>query len=88
MVEFRSVLTCLIGCVGGLMVLHFRVLLGYSSLVHIGFMAIISLERIISFFVYYIVYFIVNAGLMLSLWCVRVYSFFDLLKRKNGNSFV
>nr|QVD39146.1 NADH dehydrogenase subunit 2 [Corbicula fluminea]QYH50567.1 NADH dehydrogenase subunit 2 [Corbicula sp. QL-2021]WNS59843.1 NADH dehydrogenase subunit 2 [Corbicula fluminea] len=88
MVEFSSVLTCLMGCVGGLMVLHFRVLLGYSSLVHMGFMAMMSLESMISFFVYYIVYFIVNAGLMLSLWCVSVYSFFDLLKSKNGNSFV
>nr|WOV69023.1 NADH dehydrogenase subunit 2 [Corbicula japonica] len=88
MVEFSSVLTCLMGCVGGLMVLHFRVLLGYSSLVHMGFMAMMSLESMVSFFIYYVVYFIVNAGLMVSLWSVSVYSFFDLLKSKSGSSFI
>nr|YP_009943030.1 NADH dehydrogenase subunit 2 [Villorita cyprinoides]QOD40735.1 NADH dehydrogenase subunit 2 [Villorita cyprinoides] len=84
--ELSAVLTCLVGCVGGLMMLHFRVLLGYSSLVHMSFMVVLGIFEMSSFLIYFLVYFFINLSLMVSLWVVSIYSFFDVLKSKMVSS--
>nr|AKZ29885.1 NADH dehydrogenase subunit 2 [Geloina coaxans] len=88
LVEFSCMMTCLIGCVGGLMILHYRVLLSYSSLNHLGFMVILSIVDVYGLLMYFIVYFLINVFLMVSLWVMSVYSFFDFLKNKMGSVWV
>lgn len=64
-VELVVMVTALLGCLGGLGVLHFRVLFAFSSLIHTGFMVILSLVSLFGFFLYLLVYFFLNIGLVL-----------------------
>jgi len=45
-IEMLAVLTSIVGCLGGLGVLNYRVLIAYSSLVHLGFLVILCLAEI------------------------------------------
>nr|QOE56574.1 NADH dehydrogenase subunit 2 [Antigona lamellaris] len=80
--EVIASLTCVVGCLGGLGVLSYRVLLGYSSLVHLGFLMILCCVSSSGLWYYLIFYMILNLGLMGSLWSLKVYSFSDLMKEK------
>uniref|UniRef100_UPI00315CD5CF NADH dehydrogenase subunit 2 n=1 Tax=Glauconome virens TaxID=457868 RepID=UPI00315CD5CF len=86
--ELSSIMTGVVGCLGGLQILHFRVLLAYSSLIHLGMMVIISVSWGVAFFWYYCFYFVVNFFFMMSLWVMGIYSFFDVVKSKGSLSWV
>nr|AGW53609.1 NADH dehydrogenase subunit 2 [Arctica islandica] len=79
MVEVCAGITGLLGCLGGLSMLHFRVLLSYSSLIHLGFMVILCMVNISLFMVYLLIYSILNMGLMMGLWSTSTYSFLDIM---------
>nr|AKE36675.1 NADH dehydrogenase subunit 2 [Meretrix lamarckii] len=85
-VEVLGVLTCLVGCVGGIGMLNYRALMGYSSLSHLGFMVILCLVEMGLFWSYLVIYGLLNLGLMASLWSLSIYSYSDLLK-EGGVSF-
>lgn len=85
--EILSSITCVVGCLGGLGVLRYRVLLAYSSLVHLGFLLILSCIDSSSFLIYISFYFLLNACLIRSFWKLRVFSFIDTIK-ENKNNFV
>nr|AKE36662.1 NADH dehydrogenase subunit 2 [Meretrix lamarckii] len=78
--EFLGVLTCLVGCVGGIGMLNYRALMGYSSLSHLGFLVILCLAEVSLFWSYLVVYGLLNLMLMSSLWSLSIYSYSDLLK--------
>lgn len=79
-VEFRVIITALLGCLGGLGVLHFRVLFAFSSLIHTGFIVVLRMVSLFGFLAYLTVYFFLNLGLVLCMWVSRVYSALDVLK--------
>nr|YP_009498473.1 NADH dehydrogenase subunit 2 [Dosinia japonica]AWK60543.1 NADH dehydrogenase subunit 2 [Dosinia japonica] len=85
MLELLASLTCVVGCLGGLGVLSYRVLLGYSSLVHLGFMLIMCCIDEKCFLVYMSFYSLINFCLMSSFWKLSVYSFLDLVKEDKSN---
>lgn len=59
--------------------LNYRALIGYSSLVHLGFLVILSLTEV-SFFIGYLVFYsLLNGGLMWRLWVLGVYSYSDFI---------
>lgn len=66
-VEFSACLTGLVGCVGGIGVLQFRVLLGFSSMVHLGCMIFICLVRWDVFLSYIALYFCLSFRLIMRL---------------------
>nr|YP_010990139.1 NADH dehydrogenase subunit 2 [Polymesoda caroliniana]WOV69027.1 NADH dehydrogenase subunit 2 [Polymesoda caroliniana] len=76
--------TVLISGVGGIEMLHFRVLMGYSSLVHSGFMAMLAVSDFNWFVVYYLFYFVISLLFMASMAYIGVYSYQDFLKNKKG----
>nr|QLH90196.1 NADH dehydrogenase subunit 2 [Meretrix lusoria] len=78
--EVLGVLTCLIGCVGGIGMMNYRALMAYSSLVHLGFLVVLCLVEIGLFWNYLFVYGLLNLMLMWSLWSLSIYSYADLLK--------
>nr|UJH93212.1 NADH dehydrogenase subunit 2 [Venus verrucosa]UJH93225.1 NADH dehydrogenase subunit 2 [Venus verrucosa]UJH93251.1 NADH dehydrogenase subunit 2 [Venus verrucosa]UJH93277.1 NADH dehydrogenase subunit 2 [Venus verrucosa] len=80
--EVLAALTCLMGCLGGLGVLSYRVLLAYSSLVHLGFLIILCLTSLNYFWFYMAFYMLLNLCLMGSLSWLSVYCFGDLMKEK------
>nr|YP_009491830.1 NADH dehydrogenase subunit 2 [Dosinia troscheli]AWI68000.1 NADH dehydrogenase subunit 2 [Dosinia troscheli] len=84
-VELLASLTCVVGCLGGLGVLSYRVLLGYSSLVHLGFMLILCCVDEKCFLTYMSFYFLINFCLMSSFWNLGVYSFLDFVKEDKLN---
>nr|YP_009455670.1 NADH dehydrogenase subunit 2 [Lutraria maxima]AUH21196.1 NADH dehydrogenase subunit 2 [Lutraria maxima] len=79
-VELVVMMTALLGCLGGLGVLHFRVLFAFSSLIHTGFMVVLSMVSLFGFFSYLLVYFFLNLGLVLCMWSSSIYSVLDVLK--------
>nr|YP_009491817.1 NADH dehydrogenase subunit 2 [Dosinia altior]AWI67986.1 NADH dehydrogenase subunit 2 [Dosinia altior] len=83
--ELLASLTCVVGCLGGLGVLSYRVLLGYSSLVHLGFMLILCCVDEKCFLTYMSFYFLINFCLMFSFWKLSVYSFLDFVKEDKVN---
>nr|YP_009944379.1 NADH dehydrogenase subunit 2 [Ectenagena elongata]QFG38767.1 NADH dehydrogenase subunit 2 [Ectenagena elongata] len=80
MIEFSACLTGLVGCIGGIGVLQFRVLLAFSSMVHLGYMVFMSLIGWNEFLTYMSLYFCLSLSLMASLWICGIYSFLDLTK--------
>ena len=82
--EFSVIITALLGCLGGLGVIHFRVLFAYSSLIHSGFIVVLRLVSFIGIFLYLGVYFLLNLGLVFTLWCSRVYSLIDVVKVRSS----
>nr|UJH93342.1 NADH dehydrogenase subunit 2 [Chamelea striatula] len=80
--EVLASLTCLAGCLGGLGVLSYRVLLGYSSLVHLGFLIILCVVSLNYFWFYLMFYMVLNMCLMGSLSWLGIYCFGDLMKEK------
>nr|UFQ25457.1 NADH dehydrogenase subunit 2 [Calyptogena rectimargo] len=83
-VEFSACLTGLVGCVGGIGVLQFRVLLGFSSMVHLGCMIFMCLVSWDVFLSYMALYFCLSFSLMMSLWICGIYGFLDLMKPNEG----
>nr|UFQ25379.1 NADH dehydrogenase subunit 2 [Archivesica diagonalis] len=83
-IEFSACLTGLVGCIGGIGVLQFRILLAFSSMVHLGYMVFMSLIGWDVFLSYMGLYFCLSLSLMASLWVCGVYSFLDLVK-SNGD---
>lgn len=77
-IEILACVTRLVGCLGGLGVLSYRVLLGYSSLVNLGVITILCCIN--QFIFYFIVYRLLNLFVMFSLYKIRVFSFIDLIK--------
>ncbi|YP_009305281.1 NADH dehydrogenase subunit 2 (mitochondrion) [Ruditapes philippinarum] len=78
--ELLCVLTCCFGCLGGLGILNYRVLLGFSSIQHLGCLMILSCCSSWSMWMYLIGYSVLNIGLMISLWVLNISSFLDLSK--------
>lgn len=66
-------LTSLIGALGGLAQVQFRPLLAYSSLGQTGWMGLIALLSLDLFFLYIILYSILLAGLLLTLYIINSY---------------
>lgn len=79
-IEVVCVLGCCFGCFGGLGVLNYRVLLGFSSIHQLGFILIITCFKSIRLFVYFRWYSILIVVLISSLWKVNVFSLLDLTK--------
>nr|AME17935.1 NADH dehydrogenase subunit 2 [Cyclina sinensis] len=79
LIEVMAVLTSMVGCLGGLGMLNYRALMGYSSLVHLGFLVILSLTEVSFFMGYLVFYSLLNGGLMWSLWVLGVYSYSDFI---------
>nr|YP_008854380.1 NADH dehydrogenase subunit 2 [Meretrix lyrata]AGR50826.1 NADH dehydrogenase subunit 2 [Meretrix lyrata] len=78
--EVLGVLTCLVGCLGGIGMLNYRALLAYSSLVHLGFLIILCLVEVGLFWSYLFVYGLLNLFLMWSMWNLGIYGYSDLVK--------
>nr|UFQ25509.1 NADH dehydrogenase subunit 2 [Pliocardia sp. A3710_17_S18] len=85
-IEFSACLTGLVGCIGGIGVLQFRVLLAFSSMVHLGYMVLICLVGWELFLFYMALYFCLSLSLMMSLWICGIYSFLDLMKFNGGEN--
>nr|YP_010555845.1 NADH dehydrogenase subunit 2 [Cryptonema producta]UYR95077.1 NADH dehydrogenase subunit 2 [Cryptonema producta] len=85
-VEFLSVCTCAAGSLGGLGVLNYRVLMGFSSIQHNGYLLLLSCSSSWSLWVYFIIYSIISSFMMLSLWEENVSSFLDLTNKKGSNN--
>nr|UFQ25431.1 NADH dehydrogenase subunit 2 [Abyssogena southwardae] len=85
MIEFSACLTGLVGCIGGIGVLQFRVLLAFSSMVHLGYMIFMCLVGWDEFLTYMVLYFCLSFSLMMSLWICGIYSFLDLMKSNGGS---
>nr|YP_002038865.1 NADH dehydrogenase subunit 2 [Sinonovacula constricta]ACF41617.1 NADH dehydrogenase subunit 2 [Sinonovacula constricta]AEV94322.1 NADH dehydrogenase subunit 2 [Sinonovacula constricta] len=84
------VFTALVGGVGGLGQVYFRPLIGYSSLVHSGWMVLLAVTSVFSLGVYLLVYSFVLAGLLYSLSLSHSYCFQHvpgLFFGGSGNSF-
>nr|YP_010835859.1 NADH dehydrogenase subunit 2 [Novaculina chinensis]WGC44275.1 NADH dehydrogenase subunit 2 [Novaculina chinensis] len=61
------VFTALVGGIGGLGQVYFRPLIGYSSLVHSGWMVLLAMTSIFSLMIYLLVYSLILLGLLYSL---------------------
>lgn len=66
-IEFSACLTGLVGCIGGIGVLQFRVLLAFSSIVHLGYMVFICLIGWDVFLPYMALYFCLSFRLIMRL---------------------
>nr|YP_003934250.1 NADH dehydrogenase subunit 2 [Paphia euglypta]ADB03048.1 NADH dehydrogenase subunit 2 [Paphia euglypta] len=86
-IEFLCCMTSLVGCLGGLNVLNYRVLLGFSSVQNLGSMVLLSCCHEFYLWMFIVVYFILSGFLMMSLWVLGVYGFQDLVKEKSPKSF-
>nr|YP_010943518.1 NADH dehydrogenase subunit 2 [Mactra cumingii]WLS55698.1 NADH dehydrogenase subunit 2 [Mactra cumingii] len=86
LVEIMLILSAFVGAVGALGVLHFRTILSYSSISHTCFMVIVSFSSFKAFLIYLVVYFLLNLGLVTSLWLMKIYTVSDLQKVSNTSS--
>nr|UPX89015.1 NADH dehydrogenase subunit 2 [Xyloredo sp. E88]UPX89027.1 NADH dehydrogenase subunit 2 [Xyloredo sp. E89] len=75
--EALACITGLIGAVGGLGILHYRMLLGYSSLIHTSWMVLMSMVSGMGVLLYLFIYGVVLGALMKDLYFLKVYSFLD-----------
>lgn len=82
-IEFFCCATSLVGCLGGLRVLNYRVLLGFSSVQNLGPMALLCCCDNFILLLYVVVYFVLTGFLILGLWQIGIYSFQDIVKEKN-----
>nr|YP_010393026.1 NADH dehydrogenase subunit 2 [Xylophaga dorsalis]UPX88888.1 NADH dehydrogenase subunit 2 [Xylophaga dorsalis] len=80
-VEVVVCITGLIGALGGLGVLHFRVLLAYSSLIHTSWVVLLSMVSLSGVAVYFMVYSVVLGLLILKLFNLNIYSYLDISKK-------
>nr|QUA05889.1 NADH dehydrogenase subunit 2 [Macridiscus melanaegis] len=85
-VEALSIFTCVVGSLSGLGVLNYRVLLGFSSIQHCGYLLVLSCCSSWSLWTYLIIYGTLSTFLMLSLWEESLYSFLDLIKKKGSEN--
>nr|YP_010555865.1 NADH dehydrogenase subunit 2 [Marcia japonica]UYR95097.1 NADH dehydrogenase subunit 2 [Marcia japonica] len=81
-VEFLCCFTSLVGCLGGLNVLNYRTLLGFSSIQNLGPMILLCCCQEYYLWVYVLAYMCISGFLIMSLWNLNVYSFIDLMKEK------
>lgn len=72
-----AILTAGVGAIGGVGLLHYRPLLGYSSLVHSGWITLLRMEGQGEVMCYLIFYSIVLGILMRRLLLMKVYRFLD-----------
>nr|YP_005267062.1 NADH dehydrogenase subunit 2 [Paratapes undulatus]AEH99639.1 NADH dehydrogenase subunit 2 [Paratapes undulatus] len=79
-VEFLCCMTSLVGCLGGLNVLNYRVLLGFSSIQNLGPLILLCCCYEFGLWMYILIYFISTSFLMSSLWQLGIYSFQDMMK--------
>nr|YP_005267036.1 NADH dehydrogenase subunit 2 [Paphia amabilis]AEH99613.1 NADH dehydrogenase subunit 2 [Paphia amabilis] len=86
-IEFLCCMTSLVGCLGGLNVLNYRVLLGFSSVQNLGSMVLLCCCHEFYLWMFVMVYFVLSGSLMMSLWALGIYSFQDLMKEKGLSSF-
>nr|UXF59412.1 NADH dehydrogenase subunit 2 [Dicyathifer mannii] len=75
--EVIACATALLGGVGGIGVVFYRTLIGYSSLVHSGWMILASLLGVYGVMFYIFVYSMVSGSLMYRLYCSKVMCFED-----------
>lgn len=80
-IEILAIITSFAGCVGGLGILNYRALIGYSSLVHLGFLLITCLVESNLLWIYFLIYRLLNLGVMWSLWSISVYCYSDFILR-------
>jgi len=80
-VEVVVCITGLIGALGGLGVLHFRVLLAYSSLIHTSWVVLLRIVSLSGVVVYFIVYRVVLGLLILKLFNLNIYRYLDISKK-------
>ncbi|YP_009827047.1 NADH dehydrogenase subunit 2 (mitochondrion) [Mercenaria mercenaria] len=85
--EILASLTSAVGCLGGLGVLSYRVLLAYSSLVNLGILVILCCVSLSVFWFYMGFYLLLNLFLMVSLSKLKIYFFLDLVKEKSMSYF-
>ena len=84
------VATALAGGLGGLGQVYFRPLIGYSSLVHRGWMVLLSITRMLRLFTYLVIYRIILLGLLYCLSLSHSYCLQHvpgLFLERNKNSF-
>nr|YP_010555878.1 NADH dehydrogenase subunit 2 [Marcia recens]UYR95110.1 NADH dehydrogenase subunit 2 [Marcia recens] len=82
-IEFLCCVTSLVGSLGGLNVLNYRVLLGFSSIQNLGPMLLLCFCENFSLWIYVLVYFVLSGFFMLGLWQLSIFDFQDLLKDKS-----
>nr|YP_010393132.1 NADH dehydrogenase subunit 2 [Lithoredo abatanica]UPX89234.1 NADH dehydrogenase subunit 2 [Lithoredo abatanica]UPX89246.1 NADH dehydrogenase subunit 2 [Lithoredo abatanica] len=89
LLEFVSCATGVLGGVGGIGVVFYRALIGYSSLVHGGWMILASLLGVGAVMFYLVVYALVSGSLMYRLHETKVMCFEDFcnLDHQNGTRF-
>nr|YP_010254931.1 NADH dehydrogenase subunit 2 [Venerupis aspera]YP_010455415.1 NADH dehydrogenase subunit 2 [Ruditapes variegatus]QUA05870.1 NADH dehydrogenase subunit 2 [Venerupis aspera]UUA63020.1 NADH dehydrogenase subunit 2 [Ruditapes variegatus] len=86
-VELLCALTSVVGCLAGLNVLNYRVLVAMSSLTHLGCLVMLSVCEYWALWVYFLVYSVLSACLMWSMWCMGVLSFQDLMKESGVSGY-
>nr|YP_010555733.1 NADH dehydrogenase subunit 2 [Euglesa coreana]UYR45730.1 NADH dehydrogenase subunit 2 [Euglesa coreana]UYR45743.1 NADH dehydrogenase subunit 2 [Euglesa coreana] len=82
--EIFVVITSIIGGLGGLGVYHYRVLAAYSSLVHVGWMVMISVVSSIGFLFYWSLYFFIMGGFIMWFYYYGVSTFSDFVYLKGS----
>nr|UPX89222.1 NADH dehydrogenase subunit 2 [Kuphus sp. PMS-3700M] len=75
--EIVAVVTGLLGGVGGIGLLYYRALLGYSSLVHSGWMIMATMAPFSVVLVYLVIYGVVSGTLMYRLFSSKLMCFVD-----------
>nr|YP_010393013.1 NADH dehydrogenase subunit 2 [Xylonora corona]UPX88875.1 NADH dehydrogenase subunit 2 [Xylonora corona] len=75
--EVLACMTGILGGLGGLGLLHYRSLLGYSSLIHTSWMVLVSGVSVLGLVFYVIIYSVVLGQLMKNLFSSKIFSLLD-----------
>lgn len=84
LLEVFVVITSIIGGLGGLGVYHYRVLVAYSSLVHVGWMVIVRVVSPVGFLFYWGLYFFIIAGFVIWFYYYGLRTFSDFVYLKGS----
>lgn len=85
--ELLCCLTCLVGCLGGLNVLNYRVLIGFSSIQNLGSIILLRCCKEFELLIYVLVYFVIIGAIVLRIDQIKIFRFQDLVKDKNFKSY-
>nr|YP_010393084.1 NADH dehydrogenase subunit 2 [Bankia gouldi]UPX89066.1 NADH dehydrogenase subunit 2 [Bankia gouldi] len=89
--ELVAMVTAFLGAVGGVWVVYYRALMGYSSLVHSGWMIMAAMSSLSSVMFYMVVYGLISGVLMRRLYKLKVMCFEDFSNshhRESGSVFM
>jgi len=84
LLEIFVVITSIIGGLGGLGVYHYRVLVAYSSLVHVGWIVIIRVVSSVGFLFYWSLYFLIIGGFIIWFYYYGLRTFSDFVYLKSS----